>query len=261
VGALAVDILIIFKRDSYSGLEFLMRWAHVLAGITWIGLLYYFNFVQVPAFAELDAGARNQAVDKVASRALWWFRWAAATTFAFGILILLVQRKGDGSGSRLFDGDYWKTAPGISIATGILLGVTMFANVWLVIWPNQKKVIANARNVLAGGEADPEAAAAGRRAGLASRQNTIFSFTMLFFMIGTAHFFGGGAFDVASSGNRILYYVITLVVWLALELNGLGVIGGTGPQGTNWIYEDHKRAIGTGMVLVVFWYLLWVIIF
>jgi hypothetical protein len=77
VGALAVDILIIFKRDSYSGLEFLMRWAHVLAGITWIGLLYYFNFVQVPAFAELDAGARNQAVDKLASRALWWFRWAA----------------------------------------------------------------------------------------------------------------------------------------------------------------------------------------
>jgi uncharacterized membrane protein len=258
---LAVDILIIFKRDSYSGLEFLMRWAHVLAGITWIGLLYYFNFVQVPAFAELDAGARNQAVDKLASRALWWFRWAAATTFAFGILILLVQKQGDGTGSRLFDGDYWKTAPGISIATGILLGVTMFANVWLVIWPKQKIVIANARNVLAGGEADPEAAAAGRRAGLASRQNTIFSFAMLFFMIGTAHFFGGGAFDVGSGSDRAIYWLITLVVWLAFELNCLGVIGGTGPQGTNWIYEDHKRAIGTGMVLVVFWYLLWIIIF
>src|SRR5262249_42901846 len=76
VGALA-DILIIFKRSPVNGWEFLFRWAHVLAGITWIGLLYYFNFVQVPSFAELDAGARNQAVDKLASRALWWFRWAA----------------------------------------------------------------------------------------------------------------------------------------------------------------------------------------
>ena len=257
--ALAVDILIIFKRNSDGGLEFLLRWAHVLAGITWIGLLYYFNFVQVPAFAELDAGARNQAVDKLASRALWWFRWAAAATFALGILILLAQRKGDGTGVRLFDGDYWKTAPGVSIATGILLAVTMFANVWLVIWPNQKKVIANARNVLAGGEADPDAAAAGRRAALASRQNTIFSFTMLFFMVGAAHFFGN--FTTADSGNRAIYWLITLIIWLAFELNCLGVIGGTGPQGTNWFYVDHKRAIGTGFVLVVVWYVLWAIFF
>jgi uncharacterized membrane protein len=261
VDALAVDILIIFKREGSNGLEFLFRWAHVLAGITWIGLLYYFNFVQVPSFAELDAGARNQAVDKLASRALWWFRWAAVATLALGILILLAQKKGDGTGSQLFDGDYWKSAPGVSIATGILLGVTMFANVWLVIWPNQKKVIANARNVLAGGEADPEAAAAGRRAALASRQNTIYSFTMLLFMVGTAHFFGSQGFDVFDGGNRAIYWLITVVVWLAFELNCLGVIGGTTPQGTNWIYETHQRAIGTGMVLVVFWYLLWVIIF
>ena len=183
--AFATDILIVFKREGLNGWEFLFRWAHVLAGITWIGLLYYFNFVQVPAFAELDAGARNQAVDKLASRALWWFRWAAMATLAFGILILGVQKEfGSDGGSQLTNGDYWKTAPGVAISTGILLAVTMFANVWLVIWPNQKKVIANARNVLAGGEADPEAAAAGRRAALASRQNTIFSFTMLWFMVG-----------------------------------------------------------------------------
>ena len=59
----------------------------------------------------------------------------------------------------------------------------------------------------------------------------------------------------------VIYWAITLVVWLAFELNCLGVIGGTKPQGTNWIYENHQRAIGTGLVLVVFWYLLWVIIF
>jgi len=260
VAPLATDILIIFKREGQDGLEFLFRWAHVLAGITWIGLLYYFNFVQVPSFAELDAGARNQAVDKLASRALWWFRWAAAATFALGVMILLVQRKvGETGGSRLFQSDYWKTASGVSIATGILLGVTMFANVWLVIWPNQKRVIANARNVLAGGEADPDAAAAGRRAALASRQNTIYSFTMLLFMIGTAHFFGN--FTTTDGGNRAIYWLITLVLWLLLELNCLGIIGGTSPQGTNWIYETHQRAIATGFVLVVVWYLLWVILF
>jgi uncharacterized membrane protein len=261
VDALAVDILIIFKRDLENGWDFLFRWAHVLAGITWIGLLYYFNFVQVPAFAELDAGARNQAVDKLASRALWWFRWAAVATLLFGILILAVQEESGGGGSLLTEGDYWETKPGISISTGILLAVTMFANVWLVIWPNQKKVIANARNVLAGGEADPDAAAAGRKAGLASRQNTIFSFPMLFFMVGTSHFFDGTNFDVADGGNRGIYWAITIVIWLVFELNCLGVIGGTKPQGTNWFYEDHKRAIGTGLVLTVIWYLLWVIIF
>ena len=260
--ALAADILVIFKRDLANGWDFLFRWAHVLAGITWIGLLYYFNFVQVPAFAELDAGARNQAVDKLASRALWWFRWAAMATLLFGILILAVQEEGDGGGSRLFDGDYWKTAPGISISTGILLGITMFANVWLVIWPNQKKVIANARNVLAGGEADPDAAAAGRRALLASRQNAIFSFPMLLFMVGTAHFFGSGEFDVLpSGGDRAVYWLITLLIWIVLELNCLGILGGTGTGGPRWIYEDHRRAIGTGLVLTVVWYLLWVIIF
>lgn len=256
------DILIVFKREAPNGLEFLFRWAHVVVGIVWIGLLYYFNFVQVPAFAELDAGARNQAIDKLASRALWWFRWAAAATLGFGILILLAQKQSDGTGSLLFEGDYWKTAPGVSIATGILLGVTMFANVWLVIWPNQKQVIANARNVLAGGQADPAAAAAGRRAALASRQNAIFSFTMLMFMVGTSHFFGSSPeFNVADGGDRALYWIITLVIWLALELNCLGIIGGTAQDVTNWIYEDHKRAIGTGLVLVVVWYLLWVLIF
>ncbi len=86
----------------------------------------------------------------------------------------------------------------------MLLGITMFLNVWGVIWRNQKVVIANARNVLAGGEADPNAAAAGRKAALASRQNTIFSFTMLFFMIGAAHFFVGGGYDTGEQPRHLL---------------------------------------------------------
>src|SRR5260370_1042243 len=101
------------------GLEFLARWAHVLAGITWIGLLYYFNFVQVPAFAQMEGPARNNAIDKLASRALWWFRWAAAATFGFGILLLALGTDGAGK-TELTSSTYWKSAQGVSIATGIL---------------------------------------------------------------------------------------------------------------------------------------------
>src|SRR5205814_2044671 len=207
---------------------FASRWAHVVVGITWIGLLYYFNFVQVPSFAEMEAAARNNAVDKLASRALWWFRWAAAATVATGIMILLFQG-GNGQKIQLTNGDYWKSTEGMSIATGILLALTMFLNVWLVIWPNQKKVIANARNVQAGGQADPEAAAAGRRSALASRMNTIYSFPMLMFMVGTSHFFNTSGFKaVGSGGDRATYWIIAIVVWAALEANALGLIGGFG---------------------------------
>ncbi len=238
----------IFER---FGLDFLARWAHVLVGITWIGLLYYFNFVQVPSFAQMEAGARNNAIDKLASRALWWFRWAAAATVLFGVFLLVHQQ-----GREIWDSDYIKSAEGISILTGVLLGLTMFLNVWIVIWPNQKKVIANARNVQAGGQADPAAAEAGRRSALASRQNTIFSFPMLFFMVGTAHFFGG--YDTS---DNAIYWIVTVVIWAVLELNCLGILGGRTQNLTNWIYEDHRRAIAAGLVLVVVWYALWEIVF
>jgi uncharacterized membrane protein len=250
--ALALQI---FHR---GGWYFLARWAHVVAGITWIGLLYYFNFVQVPSFAQMEAAARNNAIDKLASRALWWFRWAAMATLAFGIMLLALQKFG-ANGYAIVHGDYFKSPEGVAIATGILLAVTMFLNVWLVIWPNQKKVIANARNVQAGGEADPAAADAGRRAALASRMNTIFSFPMLFFMVGAAHFFDIG---FLTGSDRGIYWAITLVIWVVLELDALGVIGGRAAgHVTNWIYETHQRAIGTGLVLVVVWYALWEIIF
>jgi uncharacterized membrane protein len=240
------------------GLNFLARYAHVLVGITWIGLLYYFNFVQVPAFAAFEAGTRNEAIDKLASRALWWFRWAAVATFGFGILLGLIPEGSEGDGMFLTDG-FFKGGEGIAIATGMLLGITMFVNVWAVIWRNQKIVIANARNVLAGGQADPAAADAGRRAALASRQNTIFSLPMLFFMIGAAHFYNSASYD--TSNDRAIYWIATIVLWAVLELNCLGVLGGRAQNVTNWIYEDHKRAIGAGLVLTVVWFALWELIF
>jgi uncharacterized membrane protein len=253
------NVIIIISR---GGGAFVSRWLHVIMGITWIGLLYYFNFVQVPAFAEMEAAARNNAVDKLASRALWWFRWAAVLTVLTGISILLFQQ-GDTGNSQLFTGNYWKSTPGTFIATGILLALTMFANVWLVIWPNQKIVIANARNVQAGGEPDPAAAPAARKAGLASRQNTIYSFVMLMFMVGTAHLFEAtGTWKVAgSSGDRAVYWIIAVIIWGVLELNALGIIGGTGQNPTKWMYESHKNALIAGAVLVVVYYVLFYLVF
>jgi uncharacterized membrane protein len=250
---LAVDI---FSRN--PGLGFLARWAHVVVGIVWIGILYYFNFVQTPAFAEMEPAARNNAIDKLASRALWWFRWAALSTLVTGLLILLAEVFPTTGDAHLFSGDYWKSSEGVSIATGILLAVTMLLNVWGVIWPNQKKVIANARNVQSGGQPDPAAADAARRSALASRQNTIFSFPMLLFMVGTANFFG----NYNTNSNRGGYWAVTAVLWLALELNSLGIIGGRAAGNiTNWIYENHWRAIGVGIVLAGVWYALWEIFF
>ena len=233
---------------SKYGFEFLSRWAHVVVGITWIGLLYYFNFVQVPAFGEMEAAARNNAIDKLASRALWWFRWAAVATVATGLLILGFQEK-------LNDMGYFKTARGIAIATGILFALTMFVNVWGIIWRNQKIVIANARNVQAGGEADPAAAGAGRKALLASRMNTIFSLPMLVFMIGTSHFPYKPLETDLTGGKRGLYWGITIVVWIVFELNALGKIGGTAPGGTNIVFDTHKNSIIAGACYAV-WVLL-----
>ena len=235
----------IFERAGYA---FLSRWTHIFVGITWIGLLYFFNFVQVPAYAEMEAGARNNAIDKLTSRALWWFRWAAAATLVTGVLILLFQtdRFGD---TQLVSSEYIKTPQGISIFAAVLLAVTMFLNVWLVIWPLQKKVIANARNVQAGGEADPDVPAAARKALLASRMNTIYSLPMLLFMVGTSHF----PYDInqaapATSSSRVVFWIIWIAVWAVFELNALGLLGGFSPGGPRIIYDTHRNTIITGFL-------------
>ena len=154
------------------GIEMLLRWGHFLAGITWIGILYYFNFVQTEYFKEAEAASKSDAIQKLVPRALWWFRWGAMFTLVTGLGIFAIR-----GGNMSMD-----------IYIGALLGIFMFLNVWLIIWPSQQIVIASAKQVAGGGKADPKAAGALAQAGLASRTNTFFSIPMLFFMGASSHY-------------------------------------------------------------------------
>jgi uncharacterized membrane protein len=237
-----------------GGLQFIGRYLHVLSGITWIGLLYFFNFVQVPAFAEMEPGARSEALRKITWRALWWFRWAAAATFALGILLLGIY-------SSDSDAGYLKHPSGASIITGMLFGITMFANVWMVIWPAQKINIGSAERVAAGGEADPNAPAAAKKGARASRCNTYFSITMLWFMVFTTHYaymFGNGTSGV---NHFAIYIIFVLILWAVVEASALGYIGGLDNAINKFIFDDHKKTIIYGFVyLAVIYFVGWELI-
>lgn len=224
-----------------DGGALLARWTHFLAGITWIGLLYYFNFVQTPFFAEIEADVRTTAIRKLVPRALAWFRYSALLTFLAGVSLILIRIAQ--LGWENWDEVLTQPFPfGIPLLTGMALGTLMFLNVWLVIWPKQKVVIASAERTAAGGEADPRAADSARRALLASRTNVVFSIPMLFFMATSSHLV---LFDTATTGEKILYGVIAGVVVLVEELNAL--VGLTGPAKKP--LERMGPTIVTGFVL------------
>jgi uncharacterized membrane protein len=233
------------------GGEMLSRWGHYLAGVTWIGLLYYFNFVQTPAFAQFEAPARNEAFAKLVPRAMWWFRWGAVLTVLTGISILAFQDQ--------LDGDYMKSAGGISISTGILLALVMFLNVWGIIWRAQKRVIANAQNVLAGNEADPSIPALARKAACASRTNTFFSIPMLFFMGATSHFFPRGDYVTSDGADRAVYWLIVVVIVAVFEAIAVSAPAVGKPQA--WHIDSHRNTIIGGFVLTAVLYLLWELFF
>ena len=259
-----MTVAALFNGDTLH--NFWFRYLHILAGIAWIGLLYYFNLVQVPGLAAYgDEGkARNITITQIATRALWWFRWASVATLATGVLLTSY------TGTQYVDGymknflnhtgdDLAKNSANAAIAVGMALGILMAANVWMVIWKNQKVVIANAANVLSGGEANPDAATSGRRAMLASRQNMIFSITMLFGMVGSAHFYAT-AFTTTTSGAANTFVLIFIVITALLQLNALGKFGGIKAGNKMlWPYESHKNAIITGVSLCVLFFVLSVV--
>ena len=155
----------------------LIVWLHVLVGITWIGLLYYFNFVQVPAVAEATAdsdGPGPAAISKyVAPRALWWFRWGALATWLTGATAL--EYVGG------FATHFLATGGVTVIGVGAWLGTIMLLNVWVLIWPNQKKLL----GIVAA--TDEQKASAKAIAFAASRTNTVLSVPMVLCMIGFGH--------------------------------------------------------------------------
>jgi len=213
---------------SENSLAFLTRWVHLLAGVTWIGLLYYFNFIQGEYFKQADGGAKSDVIQQLVPRALWWFRWGAMFTFLSGVYLL-----------------YLKHLNGMGIMIGVTLGTIMFLNVWLIIWPKQKIVIASAKQVAAGGEALPEAAAALGKAGLASRTNTLFSIPMLFFMASSVHL-GQLQTSIHNASTASLVVIYGLIALLALN----GVAGKTGP------ITSVKGVVSSGFVLTAVFYLL-----
>ena len=180
--AVAIVLTLLIAPTAFHELG-LARWFHILSGITWIGLLYYFNLVQIPALAEAAAdkgGPGGAGISKyVAPRALFWFRWAALATWLTGFWYLV--RSGNlsafalGSGSDPFN--YYQLIIGI----GAWLGTIMLFNVWVLIWPNQKKVL----GIVAA--SDEEKAKARKTAMLASRTNFVLSIPMLLCMGSATH--------------------------------------------------------------------------
>jgi uncharacterized membrane protein len=157
-------------------------WIHIVAGVMWIGLLYYFNVVQTPGMADAAAdkgGPGGAGISKyIAPRALWWFRWAAVLTWLTGVWYLV--RAGT-FGSAVTLGNLGQEHYGLVIGIGGWLGTIMLFNVWVLIWPNQKKILgivpAN----------DQEKAAARKTAALASRTNFVLSIPLLMCMAASNH--------------------------------------------------------------------------
>jgi uncharacterized membrane protein len=189
-GFVLAIIIIVIAGDSHMPaampVNSVMIWLHVLSGIVWIGILYYFNFVQVPALADAaadDGGPGGAGITKyVAPRALFWFRWAALATWLTGAAFLLHRGMFDDAFAlgQLTDPT---NAYALTIGIGAWLGTIMLFNVWVLIWPNQKKILGIV-------EASADEIAKGKRiAFLASRTNTLLSIPLIMSMVGAGHGF------------------------------------------------------------------------
>ena len=186
-----VVFLIYLSQTEFNGYvfwPFLVRWLHILSSIMWIGLLYYFNFVQTPTMPKIPDELKPGVSRYIAPEALFWFRWAAMFTIIFGIILAamngyLVQAY------TLDATEGFADLKVILIGIGMWLGTIMWFNVWFIIWPNQQRVL-NIGNAFPNLTPEQKAKSA-RTAGLASRLNTVFSIPMLFCMAAATHIFAG----------------------------------------------------------------------
>ncbi|MEE8533803.1 MAG: urate hydroxylase PuuD [Alphaproteobacteria bacterium] len=174
---LAVILFIMYWAQGYSGADFgpfFFRWLHVLSGVMWIGILWYFNFVQIPSMPKIPDEQKPAISKVIAPAALFWFRWAAMATIVTGLILAWMNDYiVDAIALGITGGEAGHTVIGI----GMWLGAIMWFNVWFIIWPNQKKALG-----IVEVSADEKAAAA-RTAMLFSRTNTLLSIPMLFAMV------------------------------------------------------------------------------
>ena len=170
--ALALALLTNSFQPDYAWATFFVRWLHVLSGVMWIGLLWYFNFVQIPSMPKIPDEQKPAIGKVIAPTALFWFRWAALATLATGLLLAMMN------GYFMAAITLTGTGPAKLIGIGMWLGIIMAYNVWMIIWPNQKIALGMV-------EADADAKKkAARTAMITSRFNTMFSIPMLYFMVG-----------------------------------------------------------------------------
>jgi uncharacterized membrane protein len=176
-GVVVLIVIVIIVSTATGGMvkfdhawwAFFMRWLHVLSGVMWIGLLWYFNFVQTPSMPQIPDEQKPAVSKVIAPRALFWFRWAALATIVTGLL--LATMNGYIGKALAFQ------PPFHAIGIGMWLGLIMAFNVWFIIWPNQKKALGIVQ------VSPEEKAKAAKLAGLTSRFNTLLSIPMLYCMV------------------------------------------------------------------------------
>ena len=181
---LAVILFLLYWiTQGYSGADFgpfFLRWLHVLSGVMWIGLLWYFNFVQIPNMPKIPDEQKPAIGKVIAPAALFWFRWAAMATIVTGLLLAIAN-------GYLLEAILLGLLDGVpkhmAIGIGMWLGVIMWFNVWFIIWPNQKRALG-----IVEADADTKAKSA-RTAMLYSRTNTLLSIPMLFAMVAAQNIF------------------------------------------------------------------------
>ena len=174
----SVDSSSLTDQAFYS---FVFRWLHVLSAIMWIGLLWYFNFVQIPNMPNIPDDQKPAISKVIAPAALWWFRWGAMATVATGLILGYLNGYLESAMTLGFRGD--GLPQHIAIGIGMWLGIIMWFNVWFVIWPNKKKALGIVK------VEDSVKAASARTAMLFSRTNTLFSIPMLFSMVAAQNLF------------------------------------------------------------------------
>jgi len=158
---------------SQAWTSFIFRWLHVISGVMWIGLLWYFNFVQIPSMPKIPDDQKPAVSKVIAPTALFWFRWAALSTVITGLILATLN----GYIVQALLLGYFKGGQPTYIGLGMWLGLIMAYNVWMIIWPNQQKALGLVE------ASDDEKKAAARAAMLTSRFNTMFSIPMLYFMV------------------------------------------------------------------------------